>query len=251
MTAADAALYVTIVAGISNVALAGLTTAYVILTRQMVRQMKAAREPSVFVDIESSGEEVRLVIGNSSDSPALNLRFAINENIPWREDDVRKGFQSIDVVRDGLPFLAPRRVLKFYVGSVDWDGIEAGKGLADVNVTFENEVRDRFNRRYPLDIATYAEVTVDSFGDPLSSVAKALRDAERSRSSERLMQTVSRHVFFSRPPTKNCPSCGKAIPEVARKCPECLEYIDHSTLEPQHEPQDQQSESPENDGDAK
>jgi hypothetical protein len=223
MTAANWALYVTIIAGVSNVALAILTAAYVVLTRQMVRQMKAAREPSVFADFEFLDRVTRLVIGNSSDSPALNIRFSVNETIPWQQEQEDLG--HIDAVRDGLPFLAPRRMLKFHAGYVDWARLDETNGLANIQIVFENDLKHQFKREYTLDIRKFDQVAGDSFQEPSAAIAKAIRDAEQSRRHDQIMQGFSRRLF-SKPKTKPCPYCAMTIPFAAKKCPECLEFID-------------------------
>lgn len=228
MTAENWALYVTIIAGVSNVALAVLTAAYVVLTRQMVRHMKAALEPSVFVDFEFLERQTRLVIGNSSDSPALNIAFTVKETIPWRHE--KDGINTVGAVRDGLPFLAPRRMLKFYAGYVDWDRLEDANGLADIQIVFENEVKHQFKRRYRLDIRKFEHVAGDSFRETSTAIAKAIRDAEDSRQHQHTMERFSKQLFTARPKTKICPCCGRSIPEVAKKCPECREFITEPPL---------------------
>jgi hypothetical protein len=222
MAAADWALYVTIIAGVSNVALAILTAAYVVLTRQMVGQMKAAREPSVFVDFEFLDRVTRLVIGNSSDSPALNIRFSANETIPWQQAE--EGLAHIDAVRNGLPFLAPRRMLKFHAGYVDWTRLEETNGLANIRIVFENELKHQFKREYTLDIRKFDQVAGDSFQEPSAAIAKAIHDAEQSRRHDQIMQGFSRRLF-SKPKTKPCPYCAMAIPLAAKKCHECHEFM--------------------------
>jgi hypothetical protein len=111
--------YAALIAAMSNVLLAGLTAMYVLLTRQIVRQIRAAREPSVFFDLDFPESEVRVVVGNSGESPALNIRFSITEDLPWRSPRMTDGLRSIEMIRSGISFLAPRRTLKLLGGFID------------------------------------------------------------------------------------------------------------------------------------
>lgn len=223
MTPADSAFYMAIAVAVSNVALAILTAIYVVFTREMVRHMREAREPSVFVDFEFLERQTRLVIGNSSDSPAINIHFFVSGTIPWQHET--DGIRNIGAVRDGLPFLAPRRMLKFYAGYVDWERLENGNGLASISIVYEDEAKHEFKREYILDIRKFDQVAGDSFQEPSVAVAKAIRDAENSRSHERFMQQFGKGLFRSRPKTKTCSYCGKSIPQAAKKCPECHEFL--------------------------
>jgi ribosomal protein L40E len=191
----------------------------------MVQQMEAAREPSVFVDFEFPEQSGRLVIGNNGDSPALNVRFIVNEDIAWRSSGGDHGITAIDAIRDGVPFLAPHRILKFFAGYVDWQAMDKKRGILDVRIIFENELQRKFTRDYRVDIGTYAQASSDSYHDPSLAVAEAIREAENSRRSQETMQSITHRLFTPHPKTKICSFCGKQIPEAAKKCPECHEFI--------------------------
>src|SRR5687768_3544752 len=76
----------------------------------MVAEMRAARQPSVFIDLEiAQASQVVVLVGNSGDAPARAIRFDIDDKIPWEDErDIRPG--QLPAFRDGIPYLAPGRV---------------------------------------------------------------------------------------------------------------------------------------------
>jgi hypothetical protein len=216
-------LYVTIVVAVANILLVLLTGVYAYLTRQMVLQMRASRDPSVFVDLEFPELMGRVAIGNTGQTPAKNIRFKIDDNVPWLGDaDKPRGLQAISALATGVSFLPPGRVLKYYVGMPDWK--KAGPGATiTVRVDFQSEAGTEFTREYVLDLAQYSQVLFESFRDPTSSVAEAIKQAERSRQAS---QSIGSAVLpFGTPLTKACPMCGEKIPIAARKCSHCGEML--------------------------
>jgi hypothetical protein len=216
-------LTVTTIVAIANILLVGLTAVYAYLTRQMVLQMRASREPSVFVDLEFPESMARVSVGNTGLTPAKNIRFRIDDKVPWLgEQDKPRGLLAVNALKTGVSFLPPGRVLKYYVGMPDWK--RAGpEATITVAVDFESEAGATFAREYVLDLAQYSQVLFESFRDPTSSVADAIKEAERSR---RASQTAASIVSpFFPPLTKTCPMCAEKIPLAARKCSHCGEMI--------------------------
>lgn len=214
-------LYTTIAAAGINFLLTVLTAIYVYFTRRMVCEMQAARQPSVFIDLEFPDEQARIAIGNSGESPAVNVVFEIKEDIPWRHFLAGKdGLKSLEVIKHGVSFLPPDRVLKFMGGYVDWEKFRQAPGQLQIKIKFDNEAGHHFTRDYRINISQYAQLLYDTFRDPSTAIAQAIRESERSRRSKDSMQSI----FQS--PKRTCPICAQRIPKAAKKCPECLEFID-------------------------
>jgi hypothetical protein len=105
---------------VANILLVVLTSIYVYLTRQMVKEVRASRDPNVFVDIEFPDDEARVAIGNSGQSAALDIEFAVEEEIPWRGlGDFSGGLKGLEVVKRGLSYLPVNRTIKFRAGFIE------------------------------------------------------------------------------------------------------------------------------------
>jgi len=217
-------LITTIVVAAANVVLVLLTSVYVYLTRRMVREMKSSREPSVFVDLEFPEEEARIAILNSGQSPAIDVRFKVEEDIPWRQLGSHPvGLNTLNVIKKGISYLPAGRSLKFMAGFPDWKSIDETNGRMAVHVNYKNEDGNPFEREYIIDVDQYRSILFESFRDPNREVAKAIRDTERDRSSRE--QSRSMFTRFAEPPRKSCPVCAEYIPKKAKKCPKCHEFL--------------------------
>lgn len=214
----------TIVVTVANVVLVLLTSLYVYLTREMVHEMRSSRDPSVFVDLEFPEMQGRIIIGNSGQSAAKNVRFKVQDNIPWMGKEKRTvGFDSIRAITNGLSYLPPGRTFKYYAGTPDWKKTEGHTCLLEVQVEYESENgKSKFKREYVIDFAQYQSVLFESFRDPNREVAEAIRVAERSRQSHEASRSSSYIEFMSKKP---CPMCAELIPRVAKKCSHCGELI--------------------------
>jgi hypothetical protein len=140
----------TIVVTVANVALVLLTSLYVYLTHAMVLEMRSSRDPSVFVDLEFPDTLGRVVIGNSGQSAAKNVKFKVQDSIPWMGKEKRAaGFDAIKAITDGIPYLPPGRVFKFCAGVPDWKKTEGQTCLLEIQVDYETENGKRkFKREY-------------------------------------------------------------------------------------------------------
>lgn len=217
-------LYTTLGAVAVNLLLTFLTAIYVFFTRQMAKQMRAARGPSVYIDLEFPDRRARVVIGNSGESPAFNVRFDIKEDVPWQEFGSESvALTSIEALRTGISFLPSKRVLKFMGDDIDWAQLNTTNGLVDVKISYNDETDAELTRDYQINVAQYSKVLVESYRDSSADVAKAIREAEMSRSTAESMKGISRQLFAR--PKKTCPMCAESIPRAARKCPKCLELL--------------------------
>jgi hypothetical protein len=209
----------------ANLILVIVTTVYVVYTAYMVQEMKATREPAVFIDFEMPDEEIRITIGNSGQSPARNIEFEYTDNIPWLDKELgHAGLAGIQAINAGISYLAPSRVLKYAIGHILWSELVAANALLEIRVKYKNETGQPFNREYVIDFEQYKGILFESFRDSNIAVADAIRDAERSRISRE--QTNGYTKLMGEGPKKTCPICAEVIPKAAKKCSHCGEYLD-------------------------
>jgi predicted nucleic acid-binding Zn ribbon protein len=221
---AEIQLITTIVVMLANVLLVVLTAAYVLLTRQTVLEMKASREPSVYVDLEFPDMEVRAAIGNSGQSAALNIKFRVEDGVPWLgQKGFPKGLLSLEPIRDGISYLPPGRTLKYMLNMVDWKLLTEENALLKIGVNYENESGRKFKREYFIDVSQYNGVLCETYRDSNIEVAKAIRDTERSRKSSLNNSSMFRMIP---PGHKGCPMCAEFIPVGAKKCSHCGEMLE-------------------------
>lgn len=208
------------VTAIATVVLAWLTARYVRLTNHMLEETKASRGPTVYVDLELSSYEVKLIVGNSGSAPAHNLSFEVEESIPWRESEYHKGIGGLPQITDGISYLAPSRILKFTAGWLDWDKLKDLDSKVSFQVNYDDHVGKHHKIEFIIDMGQYDGVLLESFKNPASEIAGAIRKIEDGRRSEKSMSQITSNMF-----KKNCPFCSEKISPNAKKCPHCLEFL--------------------------
>jgi len=213
----------TVVTAFATVVLALLTGWYVRLTYHMLQEAKATKEPNVWVDLELTSYEVKLMVGNSGSSPARNLRFDIKDNVPWRKiENHEEGFNAIQPIKDGISYLAPDRVLKYEAGLIDFEKTLNNKNsTVEIILKFDSDIKKNIRREFLIDMGQYNGVLLETFRNPASEISKAIRDVRDSLKHDKSGDTI-----LSRMLKKKCPICGEKISSDARKCPMCLEFID-------------------------
>lgn len=165
----------------ATVLLAWLTSKYVKLTKHMVDAMKETREPSVYVDFELPDNMLRLIVGNSGQTPAVNITFDVTADLPWLQFfNDRSGISAIKAIHSGISYLAPGRILKFDAGNFEGDMTKENRTLKIV-LSFENETGKQFKKDIVIDMIQYEDVLFESFKDSSITIAEAIKDAERHR----------------------------------------------------------------------
>lgn len=218
----DLQFVTTVVVAAANVFLVILTSVYVLLTRKMVLEIRNARGPSVYFDLELPEQEMRMAICNSGLSAAHNVAFQVNDKIPWRQsEDWQTGINSVEVIRSGISYLPAGRTLKYIAGFPEWEKVNDENALVKVIVSYDDEVGKHYRREYHIDVKQYRSVLFESFRDPSREVAQAIRDTDRRRET----RETTRGMVLRGSATKTCPMCGEKILESAKKCSHCLEYI--------------------------
>lgn len=203
-----------IISAVATVALAILTWRYVRLTN-LLDETRASRGPMVYIDIEPSISDVKLVIGNSGLSPAFNVTFTVADTIPWK----KRGFNSLPIIKEGIAYVAPKRVLKFTAGYINWSEVLKSDSRAEFSVTYEGQMQKKQISTFHIDLNQYEGVLLESFKDPAHYVAEAIRNIEKNKD---VTDAVTKFLLSK---TKRCSFCFSEIPEKAKKCPHCLEFL--------------------------
>lgn len=93
-----------------------------------------------------------------------------------------------------------------------------------LRVTYENEGGKQYEHTVDFDFGQMREVLFESFKDPNLTVADAIRDSERNRQShESTRQLLSKLGGGN---MTHCPMCAERIPEEAKKCSHCQEFLE-------------------------
>ncbi|MBA4121380.1 MAG: zinc ribbon domain-containing protein [Acidobacteria bacterium] len=220
-------IIMTIIVTVANVFLVILTSIYVYLTRQMVNETKANRDPTVFVDLEFPEREARVAIGNSGQTPAVNIKFDVQEDVPWRGlGKYSEGLKGLEVIKNGVSYLPSNRILKYSAGIPEWDKVDEEKRLLKINVSYYNESGKKFEREYFIDLLQYKGILFESFRDSNMAIAKAIRDTEQSQRSRERGDDMLRDMGSHRVSEKRCSMCAELIPREAKICSHCGEVLD-------------------------
>lgn len=206
----------TVVVAIATVVLVYLTGRYVRLTRRLVEESKRLRDPLVTIDFETPDHQLRLVVANHGLSPARNIRVKLIQETDWlmgRGD--RKGLAHARPFITGVSFLSPGRKLKYGAGFPDWRNIPDGPIEVAVEISYESLTGERFMETIQYDLRQLHGVLFESFRDPNTQIAEAIKRAEESHRME------SRPLWVTLPATKRCSICDEEIREGAKKCKHC------------------------------
>jgi hypothetical protein len=210
---------------LTSIFLVRLTARYVRLTHALVEEAKANKMPNVYVDLEFGSGGVKFVVGNSGSAPAMNIAFSIVDNIPWRTIGERtKSIGTLQVVKNGISYLAPQRTLKYMAGCLE-HGIQDFResSYLEIMLTYTSEEGRIFRREFDIFLSQYSNVLFESFSDPSLEIAHAIKETERERRSHSSFQEMLRGQGVRS--KKTCPICDSSINAAAKKCPECLEFI--------------------------
>jgi hypothetical protein len=204
---------------ISATILLWVTWQSVALNKGMLAEMRASRQPSVFVDLElDSDSHVVLIVGNHGKAPARTIRFDLDDRIPWDSEQGPRPLQ-LPAFRDGIPYLAPGRTLRFHLGHLDWKAATHKGGWLKAEIDFKGEQGEALHSEANINLARYDGVALDTFRTPADKIATDLRDFFYfvRNVEERISITSHSHTW--------CPSCSKQIPDFAKKCYHCGEWV--------------------------
>lgn len=215
----------TAVTTIATVTLAFLTWKYVKFTRELVEETRNAKQPNVIVDFEVENDFLKVVISNNGSLPATDIKFEIVEDISWDKAHPYNGIGRVRAIHDGISYLAPGRLLKYFAGHLDTrNGTPGNPNRVVIGIEFKAvDSKRMFSRRYDIELQPYTHALEESFKGPEHEVAKAIESSERSRRSSESMGSIrSRFSSFGKKP---CPTCFEQINPKAKKCPHCHEVV--------------------------
>jgi hypothetical protein len=189
----------------------------------MVEESQKSRVPLVTVDFEILNRSLLLVVENHGLSPAKNVRIAVLKDVQWvRMAKPRQGLAECGAVKKGISYLTPSRKLKYYLGFPNWNDPSNDQMQASLRITYENEAGKEYHHVADFDFCQMREVLVESFKDPNSAVAEAIRDSELHRQLGEYTRQIS-SSWFAPMMKKKCTMCAEMIPKEAKKCAHCHE----------------------------
>lgn len=219
MDSTQVAAYAATVQAFTAIVLVWLTQRYVKLTGGMVAEMRAARQPVVYIDVEiEDGSMVVLIIGNSGDAPARHVQFVVDDGIPWEGKPLARP-SELSALIDGLAYLAPGRRLRFMLGHLDWKKATEQSGWLNIVISYAGEEERKFVQPVNFDLRRYNGLKLDSFVTPQHKIAEGVNGLFRLAQDEALQKHAE--VSFR----KVCPACHSLMPTSATKCAACLEWL--------------------------
>jgi hypothetical protein len=132
----------------------------------------------------------------------------------------------LGIIKDGITYLAPGRVLKYIAGYIDPKNSIDVNSHAEFIIDYEDHLKKKQHLEFCINMGQYDQVLLDSFKTPESKIAGAIERQERDKSSEKATDRFLHGMF-----KKQCPFCGESIPSSAKKCSSCLEFLENKEEE--------------------
>lgn len=210
----------TLVQAGTTVALAFFTYRYVRLTQALLEQSQTANYPAVSVDLDFTDSETMLVVRNLGKTAARNIRFKVDDRIPWPHSG--EGFASVKVIQTGISYLPPGRHLRYLLGHLPRDGAFylPGSGVT-IALEYQTEGGQPLSAQFEIDTSQYNAVWLSSFREPVDEISETLKEISRRQDSKQMRKEFGADFM-----TRQCPSCMARISPRARKCRYCHEYIE-------------------------
>lgn len=160
----------------------GATVFYAILTRRLVtetRKMREAQtEPNIFIGLKSKEEYISLadlVVQNIGLGTAYNLKFDVNPDFEYYKGHK---FSDIEIIKNGLNYLAPNNKITYFLTSLIGRIKELGKVSVEVGVKYENCLGKIYQQKFLLDFSELFGLR--TIGEPpLQKVAKELEKIQK------------------------------------------------------------------------
>jgi hypothetical protein len=200
------------------------------VTRDILVETQDSHQPSIYFDLEFPDEQALFVVGNSGDNSAHDIRIEVQSDVPWKimiGGDRTGNLSSLNIVKNGISFLGPKKTLKFAGGMLDWENISDKNSLIDLQVHFKNQAGREFDRQYKIDVKQFKELMFASFNHPSDALKRPIEDIARAIRDNR---PDERFKMWGR---KNCPVCQELIWSSAKKCIHCHEFLPHDSVSTQ------------------
>jgi hypothetical protein len=203
---------------IASVVLVVVTAVYTILTRSIAKAASEALRPYVYLDLAfKSPVQMVIIVGNSGTKIAGNVKAALTKS---NSDNVAQLIRELPITT-GIGLLSPGSTRRYevIVGNNDLLPRDAPATTLDFEITYHDGGRERTDSQH-IDLDGYRSALVFDHDDgALSRIADRLAAIEGKLPGK---------VIVIPGLKKPCPYCGTQIPQSAKKCPSCLEWLSGS-----------------------
>jgi len=203
---------------LTSIVLAALTLVYVILTRRMVLEMKAVREPSMFMDVYPGPYlSIIVVIGNKGNGTAYDVSFSGIEGL----DRVsfypsQKALSGLPIISEGISHMPVGKIVRI-TGRYNRENGFGSKFQCVMR--YRNLAGQTFSQSVVCDLELFRHVEIVDETKYQKLIAESLREIVNHGKSEDAQEKLMHYM------TRQCPVCCERISPHAQKCPHCLEFI--------------------------
>jgi len=158
------------------------------VTAETLQEMRAQREPYVYLKFEDPGRGFEFVIGNSGQSAALNVRLDVMREAPWWKR-VTGGthVEAVDLLagmpifQSGLSRIEPGEKLRYDCGGrPNNQRLDDQNSRVSISVAYTNESGRKFSRQVDIDVRAFMGLLFKSFeGGTRDQIASELKDIRR------------------------------------------------------------------------
>ena len=173
-----------ILAAGATVVLALLTLAYVLLTRNMVKEMKTAREtqqrPYIIIDFEFYKTSLcDMVIKNVGNGAAFDVQINFEPDVIYREPDIK--LSDLPVFQQLNFFPAGKEIRFFFRSMIDKSDGNIQKQF-DAKLTYKDSGGKVYNEILSLDLTWHSKlmfVSVKNFDDLVKTVEEIAKSNDK------------------------------------------------------------------------
>lgn len=160
----------------------GATVFYVILTRSLVsetRKMREAQtEPDISVSISSKEESTYLKdmqIQNIGLGAAYNIKFEIEPDFEYAKGRM---LSEINLIKNGLHYLAPNQKISFFIASIPEIFMKKKKSFFEIKVKYDNKFGEPYKNTCLIDFSEFFDLR--HAGEPsLKKIANNLEKIQK------------------------------------------------------------------------
>ncbi len=168
-------------AAIPSYLLIMVTLLYVQLTRRLV---EVQNEPKISVYVRPDGDAFNLaniIIANLGQGPAYDITFKVNPDFEYIQN---ARFSDINLVKNGIAYLAPKQQVEFFLASY-LNYKNKVPCPFSIFVIYYDSSNKRYQERFLVDISEHSGILV-SDTKPLAQIAKLLGEIKTELYSLRM-----------------------------------------------------------------